>query len=176
MVLRFRIRHSRLNKHMYRIHLSPAPICSCGFTEQTVEHVLQNCPEYRELRRNTRPLRWPWMTRCTKPKRASRQRSTSLWEQHWLCNQDKTTRRRKTKRLRFQVLGSASKKVRPMLHGLLKCLMEPVNRASGQSVQNQPLKIMHWDDESINSHKQKFLYVMGYLKVESLWGEHATAA
>ena len=55
-VFRLRTGHNRLNHHLSRkLRLVPSPLCPCGLEEQTTEHVLQSCPDLRELRDET----WP---------------------------------------------------------------------------------------------------------------------
>ena len=55
-IFRLRTGHNRLNKHMYsRFHLSPSPLCPCKEAEQTAEHILQDCKNLGELRREI----WP---------------------------------------------------------------------------------------------------------------------
>ncbi|BFZ06788.1 hypothetical protein BsWGS_09827 [Bradybaena similaris] len=40
---------------MHRIHVSPTPLCPCGLGEQTSRHVLQDCPDFCEIRKRY----WP---------------------------------------------------------------------------------------------------------------------
>jgi ribonuclease HI len=54
-IFRLRTGHNRLNKHMYKLRLSDTPMCTCGLSEQTSEHVLQDCPLYTHLRKTY----WP---------------------------------------------------------------------------------------------------------------------
>lgn len=57
-IFRLRTGHNRLNQHMHRrFHLAPSPFCPCGRAEQTTEHILQDCPELQDLRKETWPQR-----------------------------------------------------------------------------------------------------------------------
>ena len=48
--------HCRLKRHMYqKLKIAPTPYCQCGQVEQTVSHILQDCPLLDQLRRTT----WP---------------------------------------------------------------------------------------------------------------------
>ena len=50
-IFRLRTGHNRLNCHMNkRFRLAPSPRCPCGEADQTAEHVLQECGDYRPLR------------------------------------------------------------------------------------------------------------------------------
>ena len=58
-IFRLRTGHNRLNKHMHsRFKLVESPKCSCGAAEQTAEHILQECPNFEDLRREI----WPTPT------------------------------------------------------------------------------------------------------------------
>ena len=58
-IFRLRTGQNRLNKHMHcRFKLVDSLKCSCGAAEQTAEHILQECPNYRELRKEI----WPTPT------------------------------------------------------------------------------------------------------------------
>ena len=55
-IFRLRTGHNRLNHHMHRrFRLAPSPSCPCGQAEQTTEHILQDCPELQDLRKEI----WP---------------------------------------------------------------------------------------------------------------------
>jgi hypothetical protein len=54
-ILRLRTGHNRLNKHIYRFCLSATPQCTSCLSEQTVQHVLQECP----LSDHLRGMYWP---------------------------------------------------------------------------------------------------------------------
>lgn len=54
---------------MERIHASPTALCSGGLGEQTVDHVMQGCPEYRELNETYCLLMGLYTTNCMEPKR-----------------------------------------------------------------------------------------------------------
>ena len=58
-ILRLRTGHKRLRSHMYtKFKVGNSPMCSCGTTQQTAEHVLQNCAQLEDIR-----LRyWPTST------------------------------------------------------------------------------------------------------------------
>ena len=58
-IFRLRTGHNCLNKHMHnRFKLVDSPKCSCGAAEQTAEHILQDCPNFQDLRREI----WPTPT------------------------------------------------------------------------------------------------------------------
>ena len=53
-IFRLRTGHVRLNKHMHnRFRIGESPECSCGNGDQSVEHVLQHCRNFDDLRSST---------------------------------------------------------------------------------------------------------------------------
>ena len=50
---RLRLAISDLNYDLFRRHLLEDPMCSCGYTAETSEHFLQNCPLYNSIRNKT---------------------------------------------------------------------------------------------------------------------------
>ena len=67
-IFRLRTGHCRLNAHMHRLKISSTPLCDCGPSPQTPEHVLMSCPLTEQLRRSTWPTETPleeklWGTR-----------------------------------------------------------------------------------------------------------------
>ena len=50
--------HCGLKKHLHRIGQADTPLCPCG-EEQTVEHILQLCPIYHQLRQDLWPVSPP---------------------------------------------------------------------------------------------------------------------
>ena len=57
-VFRLRTGHCGLNKHLHRIGQADTPLCPCG-EEQTVDHILQLCPIYHQLRQDLWPVSPP---------------------------------------------------------------------------------------------------------------------
>ena len=57
-IFRLRTGHCRLNAHMHRLKTGSTPLCDCGHSPQTPEHVLMSCPLTEQLRRST----WPTET------------------------------------------------------------------------------------------------------------------
>ena len=53
MIFRARTGHCQLLSHMYKLKLAHTNECPCGTGIQTVEHILQDCPQYTELRSDT---------------------------------------------------------------------------------------------------------------------------
>ena len=49
-IFRLRTGHCGLRKHMAKMGLAETANCPCGYTQQTVEHVLQICPHLEHLR------------------------------------------------------------------------------------------------------------------------------
>ena len=59
-IFRLRTGHNKLNQHMYkRFRLVPSSMCSCGESEQTTVHVIQDCINLQQLRETT------WTTTTT---------------------------------------------------------------------------------------------------------------
>lgn len=54
-IFRLRTGHCRLNYHMHKMKITQSPQCVCQTGPQTPEHILQACPLYSQLRRET----WP---------------------------------------------------------------------------------------------------------------------
>jgi len=55
-IFRLRTGHNRLNYHMYtKLRIGQTEQCPCGTGNQTTEHLLQSCPLYEALRKQT----WP---------------------------------------------------------------------------------------------------------------------
>nr|KAG5697608.1 hypothetical protein BaRGS_001033 [Batillaria attramentaria] len=54
-LFRLRTGHCRLLSHLNRIRIAHTDECPCGTGPQTPEHILQHCPTYQALRRQT----WP---------------------------------------------------------------------------------------------------------------------
>ena len=50
---RLRLAISDLNYDFFRRHLLEDPICSCGYTAETSEHFLLNCPLSNSIRNKT---------------------------------------------------------------------------------------------------------------------------
>ena len=57
-VFRLRTGHCGLKKHLHRIGQADTPLCPCG-EEQTVDHILQLCPIYNQLRQDLWPVSPP---------------------------------------------------------------------------------------------------------------------
>lgn len=56
---------SELNFISLAAHLSLTPLCSCGFGKQAAEHVPQECPQCRELRKKYWSVEVTWIhERC----------------------------------------------------------------------------------------------------------------
>ncbi|GFR58676.1 ribonuclease H1 [Elysia marginata] len=47
---RLRTGHCQLRAHQYRMGTSQTPMCECGTSRQTVNHLLQDCPLYTNER------------------------------------------------------------------------------------------------------------------------------
>ena len=54
-IFRLRTGHCQLLSHLYRLKISHADECPCGPGQQTPDHILQSCPTFDDLRRQT----WP---------------------------------------------------------------------------------------------------------------------
>jgi hypothetical protein len=54
-IFRLRTGHCQLLSHLYRLKISPTDQCPCGTGTQTADHILQTCPTFDTLRRQT----WP---------------------------------------------------------------------------------------------------------------------
>ncbi|GFS06020.1 ribonuclease H [Elysia marginata] len=54
-IFRSRTGHCQLRAHQYRMGTSQTPMCECGTSRQTVNHLLQDCPLYT----NERGKLWP---------------------------------------------------------------------------------------------------------------------
>ncbi|GFR59547.1 retrovirus-related Pol polyprotein from type-1 retrotransposable element R1 [Elysia marginata] len=54
-IFRLRTGHCQLQAHQYRMGTSQTPMCECGISRQTVNHLLQDCPLYT----NERGKLWP---------------------------------------------------------------------------------------------------------------------
>ena len=52
-IFRLRTGHCGLRNHMAKMGLTETAACPCGFTQQTVEHILQMCPHLEQLREET---------------------------------------------------------------------------------------------------------------------------
>ena len=52
-IFRLRTGHCRLLAHLYRLKISHTDECPCGTGTQTPEHLLQECPQYNDLREKT---------------------------------------------------------------------------------------------------------------------------
>ena len=57
-IFRLRRGHCRLNAHMHRLKIGSTPLCDCGYSPQTPEHVLMSCSRTERLRRSI----WPTET------------------------------------------------------------------------------------------------------------------
>ena len=53
LIFRLRTGHCQLLSHMYKLKLSHTNECQCGTSIQTVEHILQDCPVFTQLRGET---------------------------------------------------------------------------------------------------------------------------
>ena len=63
-ILRLRSGHNRLNHHLAtKLKLVPSPICPCGKTDQTTEHILQECELHNTLRQAIWPAETPLQTK-----------------------------------------------------------------------------------------------------------------
>ena len=54
-IFRLRIGHCQLLSHLHRLKISHSDECPCGTGPQTPNHILQSCPTFDALRRQT----WP---------------------------------------------------------------------------------------------------------------------
>jgi hypothetical protein len=54
-IFRLRTGHCQLLSHLYRLKISHTDECPCGTGPQTPAHILQSCPTFDSLRRQT----WP---------------------------------------------------------------------------------------------------------------------
>ena len=54
-IFRLRTGHCQLLSHLHRLKISHSDECPCGTGHQTPNHILQSCPIFDDLRRNT----WP---------------------------------------------------------------------------------------------------------------------
>ena len=55
-IFRLRTGHNRMNKHLHsKLRVVPSPMCPCGEAEQDTHHILQDCGNFRQLRRQV----WP---------------------------------------------------------------------------------------------------------------------
>ena len=54
-ILRLRTGHCQLLSHLHRLKISHSDECPCGTGPQTPNHILQSCPTFYVLRRQT----WP---------------------------------------------------------------------------------------------------------------------
>ena len=55
-IIRLRMRHNRLNAHMYKkMKLVPSSMCICNMEDQTTQHILQICPNHTNIRNQL----WP---------------------------------------------------------------------------------------------------------------------
>ena len=54
-IFRLRTGHCQLLSHLYRLKISHTDECPCGTGQQTPDHILQSCPTFDDLRRQT----WP---------------------------------------------------------------------------------------------------------------------
>ena len=54
-IFRLRTGHCRLRSHLHRLGLSHTPDCPCDTSPHTPEHVIQCCPDYKDLRNQ----QWP---------------------------------------------------------------------------------------------------------------------
>ena len=55
-IFRLRTGHNRLKKHLHiKLKVVPSPLCPCGEAEQDTHHILQDCGNFRRLRRQL----WP---------------------------------------------------------------------------------------------------------------------
>src|SRR5579864_8684015 len=50
MIAQLRTGHCGLNGHLHRIGKIESSKCECGFSKETVEHFLLECPKYRKER------------------------------------------------------------------------------------------------------------------------------
>ena len=57
-IFRLRTGHYNLKQHLKRIGVAESARCGCGESDQTVSHVLQDCPLLTHLRSKI----WPWGT------------------------------------------------------------------------------------------------------------------
>ena len=48
---RLRLNRARLNVSMFERKLCPSPLCSCGGANESVLHVIEDCPLYDSIRR-----------------------------------------------------------------------------------------------------------------------------
>jgi len=55
-IFRLRTGHCRLMSHLYRLKISHTDQCECSTAAQTPEHVLEDCPLHRALRRQIWPV------------------------------------------------------------------------------------------------------------------------
>ena len=63
-LIRLRTGHNRLNFHMCKkLKMAPSTACNCQQGDQTVEHILQNCPQLRALRVSIWPEDTPLQTK-----------------------------------------------------------------------------------------------------------------
>jgi ribonuclease HI len=53
-VVQLRTGHCGLNKYLHRFKKRDSPTCECGYGEETVEHFLLECPNYKEARKELR--------------------------------------------------------------------------------------------------------------------------
>ena len=54
-IFRLRTGHCQLLSHLHRLKISHSDECPCGMGPQTPNHILQSCPTFDDLRRQT----WP---------------------------------------------------------------------------------------------------------------------
>ena len=54
-IFRLRTGHCQLLSHLHRLNISHSDECPCGTGPQTPNHILQSCPTFDSLRRQT----WP---------------------------------------------------------------------------------------------------------------------
>ena len=45
-----RLRCSKLNSHLFALHVADSPACLCGFNNEDSEHFLLHCPLYIDIR------------------------------------------------------------------------------------------------------------------------------
>ena len=51
-IFRLRTGHNKMNKHLHsKLKVVPSPMCPCGEAEQDTHHILQDCGNFRRLRR-----------------------------------------------------------------------------------------------------------------------------
>ena len=57
-IFRLRTGHCQLLSHLHRLKIYLSDECPCGTGLQSPNHILQSCPTFDDLRRQTWPSRW----------------------------------------------------------------------------------------------------------------------